>query len=198
MEFNLDLQGFDIFQLAASPYPEAILGLGGLLAILISLTYARDKGKAMYYLGAALGMVVGALMLILVYILYVDDTAVWSTFSLVLLGVLGFALLFRPFRSVNLAVVLGVFAGIILYMYIGGLTDPAYGILQDPTVRAVLSFIVAVLVFTSLNFIEELTSLINNVLNAWPVLLILGILAVAEATAIFMDTTLLDFISEYI
>ncbi len=203
MDISLDsiqsyIQDFHLSELTASPVPEVILGLGGLLAFLMAFRYMRTGGGLAYRLKTFLGVIGGLVMMVTVYAMQAHATGEWTVLSLALMGVTGFALFFRPFRTINLAVILAIFAAVGLYLFLGTLTDPAWEFLTDDVIRAVIALAAAVIIFTAMRFVQELITFVNKIVNAWPVLLILGLLCMGEAVAIYMDTNILELLDEYV
>ncbi len=192
------IQDFHLSELTASPVPEVILGLGGLLAFLMAFRYMRAGGGLAYRLKTLLGVIGGLVMMVTVYALQAHATGEWSVISMALLGVTGFALFFRPFRTMNLAVILAIVAAVGLYLFLGTLTDPAWEFLTDDVIRAVIALAAAVIIFTAMRFVQELITFVSKIVNAWPILLLLGLLCMGEAAALYMDTTLLELVEKHV
>ena len=61
--------------------------------------------------------------------------------------------------------------------------------------RLIVAFLIGALVYMVLNFAEALVKLVGKVLNWWPLLLVLGLVCIAEAVCMLMGY---GSISDYI
>jgi hypothetical protein len=73
----------------------------------------------------------------------------------------------------------------IVYIYLGSVTGD-FEILATGYPRIILAFISGAFVFMLLNFLEQLVQFFGKLLNAWPILLILGLICIAEAVAVLL------------
>jgi len=172
----------ELSDVAASPIPEAVMIVGGVIALYIAIMFLKDNDSQKYKLAALAGMLVGILML------FVGFTAFQtiSLFSVTVLLLTGFALFFRPIQKIPVAVVFALIVGVFVYIYLGGITDPNLLFLVEDTVRIILSIVAAAVVFMVFNFVEQLLDFASTVLNAWPVLLVLGLLCAADGTVLLV------------
>lgn len=177
--------------------PETLLLIGGLIAILIVVTYVRDKDSLKYKAMVALGLVFGVIMAIEAVGSYGD----WSTVTSVIVLVAAFALVIRPFRDVHFAVIIALLAMAIVYLALGGLDGYTLlgtidmSFLAQGWPRIILAFICGAVVYMMLNFAEAVVKLFGKILNWWPLLLVLGIVCVVEAAFMLMGYgSIVDYI----
>ena len=188
------MQAVDAIQWVSDNLPETVLLVGGVLAVLIVVTYLKDKESFAYKFFEVLGFIAGIVMVYEAIAFYGQ----WDLLTSVIVAVTGFALMIRPLREAHFAVLIALFAMALVYIWLGGLTDIS-GIdvtfLNDDPARIVVAFVIGALVYAMLHFAEALVQMIGKILNLWPLLLILGIVCVAEAALLLMDAgTLLDYV----
>jgi len=207
MEFSLEsIQSYiesatpmGVFEdLAVNPIPEAVLAFGGLVAVFMALLFAT-RGKGLKYRILTLfGVVIGVIMMVTVASLQLNATGEWLPFSMAILGLTGFALFFRPFRTLNLAVILGIVVGVAVFIVLGTIDIAGLEFLTDDLVRGGIAAVLAIMVFTAFRFVQEVALFFSKIINAWPILMALGLLALGESVAIYYDTSLLNYVLEYI
>ncbi|MGD1059831.1 MAG: hypothetical protein ABR879_00005, partial [Methanomassiliicoccales archaeon] len=93
------------FDLTASPMPQLLLMLGGLIALVIAIVGRNPKTK-IDNIAVALGFVVGAVMIIEAILLWTGGGHAGST--LLITGLLGFGLFMRVFRKVKIALIIAL------------------------------------------------------------------------------------------
>ena len=184
--------------LAINPVPEAVLAFGGLVAVFMAFIFAT-KGKGLKYrLLTLFGVVIGIVMMVTVASLQLNATGEWLPFSMAIMGLTGFALFFRPFRTLNLAVILGLVVGVAVFIVLGTVDIAGLEFVTDDIVRGTIAAVLAIMVFTAFRFVQEIALFFSKIVNAWPILMALGLLALGESAAIYYETSLLDFVLEYI
>ncbi|NLN72125.1 MAG: hypothetical protein GX137_04975 [Thermoplasmatales archaeon] len=161
--------------------PELALILMGILAILIVRQYLKNKESQAYNLLVFLGVILGAVMLFLT----VSYREGWATYTLIIVAIASFAMIIRPFREVHFSALFGLMTAAIVYIYLGSVTGD-FEILATGYPRIILAFISGAFVFMLLNFLEQLVQFFGKLLNAWPILLILGLICIAEAVAVLL------------
>ena len=115
----------------------------------------------------------------------------WSTFAAILVAITAFALIIRPFRNVNFSAVAALLLMTIVYIALGGLNGVMIADAIDLTFlsegwpRIIISLIAGAIVYGLCRFVESLVKLFGKLLNLWPILLLLGIICVAEAAMMF-------------
>lgn len=172
---------------------EILLLVAGLVSFLIVYLYRSDKESTEYKIAMVGGFLVGLAVIAVAAMNY----SAWSVFDSTLIFLAGFALVIRPFRKAEIAIVAAVIVMISVYFYLGTLTGDL-DFLADGTPRIVATIVAGALVYMILNFIEKIADLLGKFLNLWPVLLVLGIVCIVEAVLIIVNgTSLFDYYLEY-
>lgn len=176
--------------------PEVTLIVGGIIAILIVATYLKDKDSYKYKFMALIGLVFG------VFMAYeaVTNYGEWKLVTSVIVAVAAFAMIIRPFRDVHFAVIIALMVMIIVYMWLGGITE-VYGIdisfISENPARVILAFIIAGLVYSVLSFGEAIVMGVGKLLNCWPLLLLLGCICVVEGALMLTGNgSIMDYVNE--
>lgn len=187
----------DITSWMGDHLPEMLLLVGGLLAVLIVASYVKDKDSGKYKLFVALGLVFGVIM-VLEAVAYHGE---WRTITSVLVAIAAFALIIRPFRDVHFAVIIALLVMALVYLALDGLNGYMLADSIDLTPlsegwpRIIVAFLIGAIVYGVLNFAEAIVKLFGKILNWWPLLLVLGIICIAEAACMLMGY---GSISDYI
>ncbi|MDO5853554.1 MAG: hypothetical protein Q4Q62_05825 [Thermoplasmata archaeon] len=175
--------------------PQVTLLIGGLLAVAIAVAYFKDKDSGKYKALMALGVVFGVVMALEAALYYGE----WRLITSVFVAVAAFTLIIRPFREIHFAVIIGLFIMVLVYIWLGGLTEVSgvdISFLADNPVRIVVAFVIGGLAYAVLNFGEALVKLFGKILNWWPLLFVLGCLCIVEAAFMFMGLgSIADYIS---
>ena len=175
-----------------------VLLLGGIVAMIIVATYLQDKDSTKYKVMVGIGFLMG----ILIVILSVIEGYQVRTYTLILIAIAAFTLIIRPIREVHIAVVIGLLVMVIVYILLGNLAgQQAAGmdltVLAEGWPRIIIAFIAGAFIFGMLRFAEELVQLFGKLLNFWPILLILGVLCIAEACCIYLGYgSIFDYINQ--
>jgi len=168
--------------------PQTILLIGGLLAICIAIAYAKDKDGGKYKGLMVIGLLFGVAMLYEALTMYTT----WRSVTAILVALTAFTLIIRPFRNVNFSIIaalmimafvyiwLGSFEGVVLYDQID-LTPLSQG-----WIRIGIAFIAGAIVYGVCRFAEAIVKFFGKLLNCWPILLVLGLVCIAEAVLMFM------------
>ncbi len=173
--------------------PEIMLIVGGLISFLLVHLYRQDKDSGSYKGAMLLGVLVGAVMIVFAATSYSD----WPFFDSVLIIIAGFALVIRPFRDTDLAIIVAVIVMIVAYVYLGQLTGD-FEALSTGYPRIILAVVVGAFVYMILHFLTKIAQLIGKLLNMWPVLFILGCICLVEGALIIAGgKTLYDYIQDY-
>ena len=173
-EFHSSLLGNNI--------PEILIAVAGFMALLIVIAYVKDKEGFLYKFLVLAGLVTGVLLIVV----SIDTYGYWDLSTSIIAIVAGFALIIRPFRDVHFAVILALLVGAIVYVLLGDLAGGDLNVLAEGYPRIIIAFVAAALVFTMANFIESVVKIFAKILNAWPILLILGLLCIAEGICVYM------------
>ena len=173
-EFHSSLLGNNI--------PEILIAVAGALAFLIVIAYIKNKDGFLYKFLVLAGVAAGVLLIIV----SIDTYGYWDLSTTIIAIVAGFALIIRPFRDVHFAVILALLTGVIVYVLLGDLAGGDLNVLAEGYPRIIIAFVAAALVFMLANFIESVVKLFAKILNAWPLLLVLGLLCIAEGVSVYM------------
>ncbi len=163
--------------------PETLLLVGGIVALLIVMTYVKDKDSKKYKFMVFLGLVFGIVMAYEAVSAYGD----WRTSTAVIILVAAFALIIRPFRDVHFAVIISALVMCVIYVALAGLNGYVLAdsfdltFLSEGWPRVIVSFLGGAVVYMVLNFGEALVKMAGKLLNWWPLLLVLSLICIAEA-----------------
>lgn len=175
--------------------PEIVLLLVGLVAIFIVYMYLKDNDSPAYKLSVLLGVLIGAIMVFLCV------TCKAGTGTTIIIAIASFALIIRPFRDVHFAVIIALMAMVIVYILLGDITQEPFDVLNHGWPRIVVAFVAGSIVYMMLNFLQALVLGTAKVLNAWPILAVLGVICIIEAVCWFMGyasvyDTIVDLIKD--
>ena len=162
--------------------PEIMLALVGIVALLIVFFYLKDKDSGKYKLTVLLGVIVGALMVVLC-VTSPMKTALGTT---VIVAIGCFALIIRPFRDVHFAVIFAVLVMVVVYILLGSITKEPFDVLATGWPRIIVAFIAGSIVYMMLNFLQAIVLGSAKILNAWPILIVVGVICIAESICVFM------------
>ncbi len=173
--------------------PEIMLIAGGFVSFLLVYFYRNDKDSSPYKATMVLGVVVGIIMIVFAATSYSD----WPFFDSVLIIIAGFALVIRPFRDTDFAIIVSLVVIIVTYVYLGQLTGD-FESLNSGYPRIIITIVVGAISYMILNYIQRLAQFIGKLLNLWPVLFILGCICLIEgALLIAGGNTIYDYIQDY-
>lgn len=173
--------------------PEIMLIIGGLVSFLLVHLYRQDKDSGPYKAAMVLGVIVGIIMIVFAATSYSN----WPFFDSVLIIVAGFALVIRPFRDTDFAIIVALVVMIVTYVYLGQLSGD-FEVLNSGYPRIIVTIVVGALTYMILNYIQKLAQFIGKLLNMWPVLFILGCICLIEGALIVAGgNTIYDYIQEY-
>ncbi|MCL2143847.1 MAG: hypothetical protein FWH44_06300 [Methanomassiliicoccaceae archaeon] len=161
--------------------PEIALAVGGILAVLIAILYIKSRDSFKYKLMMLIGAVFGAVMAVIAFNTY----GIWAVTTSIIMAVSAFTLIIRPFRDVHFALLIALMVMVVVYLLLGGLAGTKLEIISEGWPRAGLAFFCGAMVYMMLHMIEAIVKIAGKVMNAWPVLLILGLVCIAEAVMVF-------------
>jgi hypothetical protein len=170
--------------LMSNHIPTAVLMIGGLLAVIIAYAYLKDHKSAKYKLLMLVGMIFGVFMAVIAFNTYgVTDMALTTS---VIMVVAAFTLVIRPFKEVHFAVLLALMTMAIAYVLLGGLAGTSLSVLSEGWWRVGIAVVCGVLVYSLMHMLESIVKFAGKLMNAWPILFILGAVCILEATMVFM------------
>lgn len=177
--------------------PETMLLIGGILAVLIVISYVKNKESLTYKFMMVLGLIFGVIMLYEAMVFYGD----WRMITSIIVAVAGFALVIRPFRDVHFAVIIALLIMVVVYIALGGLDGYMLlgsidlTALSEGWPRIIVAFVIGAIFYGIFNFAEAIVKLIGKILNWWPLLLVLGLVCIVEAAMMYMGYgSIIDYI----
>ncbi|MCL1811129.1 MAG: hypothetical protein FWG41_02765 [Methanomassiliicoccaceae archaeon] len=172
--------------------PEIILLIGGLIALFIVYSYVKNELSKKYKVSVAIGVLFGALMIVLSLSSYAE----WELFPTVVIVVTGFTLVIRPFRQVHFAVIGALLIMVLVYLFLGGLAGTGLEFLAEGWPRIIVAFIVGAFAYMIMHFAESLIKLFGKLFNWWPLLLVLALVCIVEAILMLCGYgSLYDFVT---
>jgi len=170
-----------IDSLMSNHIPEATLAVGGIFAILITIFYLKAEDTVKYKLFMLIGAIFGVFMAFIAFNTY--GTFVITTS--IIMAVAAFTLIIRPFKDVHFALLIALLVMGVVYMLLAGLEGTKLEILSEGWYRVGVAFFCGSMVYMMLHMVESIVKIAGKILNAWPLLFILGIICVVEAVMIF-------------
>jgi len=178
----------DVSVLGSEPYPSVALIIGGLLAIFVA-AYGRREDSHIDELGTFLAFVLGAVMLVMAVIVAMEESLGW--FSLVVIIALAVTLFLKPMKEIPWAGVVGMAAGgVAVYFANSFLSDTVLGV-DKWIVLVVIFLVVGAIVHMLFHFIEDVLTIARKVLGWGPVMVIVGLIAIAEGVLVLMDRSII-------
>jgi len=181
--------------LTSNHIPELVLAIGGIMAVLIAYLYVKDKESAKYKFAVLIGLITGALLAVVAFSMF----GVWGFATSVLIILASFTLIIRPFRDVQISLIIAVMVMIIVYVMLAELAGTQLEFLAEGWPRIAVAFVCGAVVYMLLHFAESVLKIVGKIMNAWPLLFILGIVCIVEAIMVFMGyDSLFDYIRSYL
>lgn len=183
----------EIVSYANDHVPELTLLAAGFIMLMIVWTYLRDRDgmgyKAMVVLGVAAGIVMAVML--------VDRGDRWYSFGKTVIAIAAFALIIRPFKDTNFALIIAALVMVLVYSWLGGLTGDL-DFLAEGWPRVIVAVVAGGIVYSILNFVQSIAEAIGKILNWWPILFILGTLCLLEGALVISGSeSLLDIYHDY-
>lgn len=176
--------------LADEPIPAAALLLGGLLSIAIALYGHRDDSH-WDEVGTFFAFVLGIGMLVMAFVVGTEHAVDWLT--LVIIVLLAATLFLKPLREIPWAAVIGVIVGAVA-AYFGSQFLPATVFGVDQWIILVAIFlIVGAIVHGIFHFLEDVLTIAGKVLDWKPVMVLIGLVSVAEGVLLLLGRSILSF-----
>jgi len=180
----------DLGILASEPYPALALIVGGILSILVAL-YGRRDDSRLDELGTFIAFILGIVMGVMAFFVATEETVTW--FTLVVMIVVAVTLFLKPMKQLPWAGVAGMIAG-------GAATYGAYLFLPAEVfgverwiVLVVIFLIVGTIVHVLFHFVEDVLTIARMVLDWKPVMVLVGLVSIAEGVMLYLDKSLISF-----
>ncbi len=177
----------DLSVIASEPYPSLALIIGGLLSISVAL-YGRRDDSHLDELGTFFAFIVGVAMGIMAFFIAIDGTLHW--FSLAVIIILAVTLFLKPLKQLPWAGLVGLAAGALAVFFASSfITGPVFGV-ERWIVLVVIFFVVGVIVHMLFHFVEDVLTIARMVLDWKPVMVLVGLIAIAEGVLLLMHKSL--------
>ena len=172
-------------------YPVVLLIATGLLCTLIAKTYLDNPKQAAYRLSVLMGIVLAPILALYCVVQYLIGD--WGTVAIAFCAVASFTLALRPVLKWNIAFTISALVAILIYYTISIFVS---GPIEFTGVSGLIliSAAVSVLVFHILSMTEAGLEAVGRILNAWPILMVIGFVAIAEGVAIIMGMSVLGLL----
>ena len=181
----------DLSVLANEPYPAAALMVGGLLSIFIALYGHRDDSY-LDEVGTIFAFILGAAMFVMIYVVATEEVV--RTFTLIVMVILALTLFLKPLKEIPWAGIVGAIAGGAA-AFAASLVLPStlFGI-DEWIVLLVIFFVVGGIVDMLLHFMEDMLTIATMVVSWKPVMVLVGLVSIAEGAMLLMDSSLAFFL----
>jgi hypothetical protein len=181
----------EISVLGSEPFPSVALIVGGLLAIFVA-AYGRRDDSHIDELGTFVAFILGAIMLVMAVFVAMEESLGW--FSLVVIIALAVTLFLKPMKEVPWAAVVGMAAGgVAVYFANSFLSDMDLGV-DTWIILVVIFLVVGAIVHMLFHFIEDMLTIARKVLGWGPVMIIVGLIAIAEGVLVLMDRSIITLV----
>ncbi|HIH01744.1 TPA: hypothetical protein HA259_06700 [Thermoplasmata archaeon] len=174
----------DLSFLAADPYPQLSLIIGGLLAVFLAL-YGRRDDSYIDELGTVVAFALGIGMLVMAVVILLEETLGW--FSVVVMVLLSSCLFMKPFKDVPWAAVFGLLAGAAAAYLLSTLIQGEVFGIEEWKILVVVFFVVGAIVHLLTHFLEDLLTISTMVLSWKASTVIVGLLAIAEGVLLYLE-----------
>lgn len=175
--------------LANDPYPALALIVGGLLSVFVAVYGKRDDSH-LDELGTYSGFILGAVMGVMALFVAIEKTVNWFTLTVLIL--LAVTLFLKPMKDIPWAGIAGLITGAAA-VYGASLFLPATVFGVDRWIILVVIFlIVGTIVHVLFRFIEDVLKITRMILDWKPVMVLVGLVAMAEGVLLFFDSSLIS------
>lgn len=172
----------------AGSFSLVLMFLGGMMAVTIAMEYNNNEKSVLYHMAVLFGLFHAIVIMLTVGIMYVMDA--WSNVIIILMGVMAFTMAFRPFMRFSVSFAISGLAGVIAYYGVYLFFPGFVGTVGIPGLVLVAG-ITFIFLWLVLGFAEAGLEAVAKILNAWPILTILGALCMTEATLTYFGFSLL-------
>jgi len=175
--------------LANDPYPALALIVGGLLSVFVAV-YGRRDDSHLDELGTYFGFILGAVMGFMAFFVAMEKTVNW--FTLTAMIVLAVTLFLKPMKDIPWAGIAGLIAGAAA-VFGASLFLPAtvFGV-ERWIILVVIFLIIGTIVHVLFHFIEDVLKIARMVLDWKPVMVLIGLVAIAEGVLLVLDSSLIS------
>lgn len=161
--------------------PEVILGLLGTTMLFVMVYYLKNKDGFVYKFLVLFGLMIG----IIATAFCVGHPTEVTEGTLIIIAIGGFLLTIRPFRNVHLALIIAIFGMIVLYTALADMHEPI-DFFNNKWWTIITSLAVGLIIYIVLRLFQEIVFGLAKFLNAWPILMIIGVICMLEAICLYM------------
>ncbi|MCL2607636.1 MAG: hypothetical protein FWD92_03665 [Methanomassiliicoccaceae archaeon] len=169
--------------LTSNYIPEAVLAIGGLLAVVMTYLYLKDDESTKYRLTMIISTFFGILMAVIAFSTY----GTWALPTSIIMFVAAFTLIIRPFKEIHFAVIIALLIMGVAYLLLGGLEGTNLAFMSEGLWRIGIAVFCGAIVYSLMHMLESIVKVFGKILNAWPILFVLGVICVAEAVLTTLD-----------
>lgn len=181
----------DLSVIADDPYPALALIIGGLLSIFVAI-YGRRDDSYLDEVGTFFAFVIGIGMAVMAFFVATEETV--ELFSLIVIAVLAFTLFLKPLKELPWAGVAGFVAGAVAAYAASTVLPSTVFDIDEWIILVVIFFIVGAIVHILFHFMEDVLTIARMVLNWKPVMVIVGLVAIAEGIMLYRGESLVSFL----
>lgn len=181
----------DLSPLAETPYPEASLVVGGLIALSLGI-YGKRDDSVLDEIGTIAAFAVGIAMLVVFAAVMIEDAL--GPLSLAAMFLLSVCLFMRPLRGVSWSTLAGVaIASVVTYAASMIMPSEVLGV-EEWKILVALFLVVGMFVYLSTRVFEWLVKLSTSVLSWRSSVSLIGAIALAEGLYLAVEgESLLSF-----
>lgn len=177
--------------IADEPYPSLALIVGGLLSIFIA-AYGRRDDSHLDELGTFFAFIVGIGVGIMAFFVGIEGTLGW--FSLVVMIVLAATLFLKPLKQLPWAGLIGMAVGALAaFLASSFVPETVFGV-DRWIVLVAIFLVVGGIVHMIFHFIEDVLTIARMVLDWRPVMVLVGLVAVAEGVLLLLDKSIVSLV----
>lgn len=177
--------------LADDPYPAAALLAGGILSLFIAI-YGRRDDSYLDEVGTIFAFALGIGMFVMAFFIGTEGSENWLTLTIFV--VLAVTLFLKPLKELPWAGLIGViFGSAAAYVASLFLPETVFGVDQW-MVLVVIFFVVGAIVHAIFHFFEDVLTIATMVVNWKPVMVLIGLAAIAEGVLLSLDSSFLSLV----
>ena len=172
-------------------FPIVLLMTTGLLCTLIAKTFLDNPKQMAYRLAVLMGIILAPILALYCVVQYLIGD--WGTVAIAFCAIASFTLALRPVLKWDIAFAISALVAVGIYYAISIFVS---GLIEFTGVSGLIliSAAVSVLVFHLLSMTEAGLEAVGRILNAWPILMVIGLVAIAEGVALILGTSALGMI----
>lgn len=180
----------DLAVIAEEPYPALALVVGGILSLFIAI-YGRREDSYLDEIGTFFAFILGIVMMVMAFFVGTEGSENW--FTLVMIIVLAVTLFLKPLKELPWAGLLGVIVGAVA-AFVASVFLPSMVFGVDEWIVLIIIFlVVGAIVHGIFHFLEDALTIATMVVGWKPVMILVGLVAIAEGALVLTDSSMLSF-----